>query len=123
MASATHTMTNYDASTDTQTLVGHTTTGSAYKDVTRTLGLPKSLETSFKIGSAGAKGNDKAIISMRNSVLNATSGLISTGTAKIELSIPRDTAWTEAMSKNLLANVCLFCSNANIDKIVDGITP
>lgn len=123
MASSTIILKNYADANVTYSLVGHTSTGALYRDAAQSLSLPRTLEFEHKFGPPGAKGNDRIVITLKRSNLGTTSGLITTGSVKIELSIPRDQDYSETLSKDLLAQLQDLFVDANIQTIVDGIIP
>jgi len=104
-------------------LVGQTPDAAVYRNVNRSLALPQSLDFKFKLGSPGAKGNDKITVTLRDTVQNSTTGVVSTATLAINVSIPRDDAWTEQMTQDLLIQVQDLLSDANSISLADGITP
>jgi hypothetical protein len=123
MASATQTVVDLADNNVVLTLIGQTSAGAVYKLATRTLSTPFQLEYVYKIGAPGAKGNDKIIFTLRDTLNNATTGLHHTGSVKVEVSIPRDSVYTEVKSKDLFSYAASILSDANIALLVDGITP
>lgn len=123
MASATIVLKTYADANVTFTNAGQTSNGAVYKDSTRALSLPRTLEFSYGIGNPGAKGNDRLTVTIKDSVQNSTTGLVSTGSIKVELSVPRDATWTETMTKDLMGFLQELFVNANIDAIADGMIP
>jgi len=92
------------------TLINTTPDGAIYRDLTRSLSLPFSVEFQYKIGAPGAKQNDHMIVLVKDSVVNSTTGVVSTASMRMDLSIPRDTTWTTTMSENILSGLgYLFC--------------
>jgi hypothetical protein len=121
MASSTYALLNLADETVTYTLVSQTENGAQFRDATRALALPRSLNFQYKIGNPGAKGNDKLIVTLKDTVQNATTGLVSTGSAKLEVSVPRDSAWTTTFSEDLMAQMANLLSDTAIGKIADAI--
>lgn len=105
------------------TLVGSTSTGALYKVADRSLSLPKSLEFQYKLGAPGSLGNDKLIVKLADSVQNADTGKVSTASAVVEVSVPRDSAVTETVIKDLMAHITSLLTDARIENIYDGIVP
>lgn len=126
MASASYTVKEYDDTTDiVYTLVGNTNVGAAYRDSSRSLALPRSLDISFQIGAPGAKGNDHVKTVVKDSRLNSTTGEVSTAQVSIDVSLPRDSdVWSDTDSKDLFASVLqhLF-TDARIDSLIEGLVP
>jgi hypothetical protein len=123
MASATITLKDKADANIVYTLVGQTDRGATYRNATRALGLPQSLSFSYNLGAPGALGNDRINITLRNSVQNGDTGLVSTGSVSIQLSIPRDSAWTTTDTEDLLIQLQDLFADANAEDIADGITP
>lgn len=123
MASATITVKTYADANVVLTAAGQTSTGAIYKDSTRSLSLPRTLEFQFAIGAPGSKGNDRLTTTIKDSVQNSTTGLVSTGSIKVEVSVPRDAAWTETMTKDLMAYLQDLFVNGTIDALADGMVP
>lgn len=124
MASASITLKDKADANIVYTLVGNTDRGAAYRNAARALGLPQSLDVAFNIGNAGSKGNDRISITLRNTVVNSTTGLVSTGSVSIVLSIPRDTAaWSETDSEDLLIQLQDLFTDANAALFADAIVP
>lgn len=123
MASATHTLKEEDETNVVYTLVGQNENGALYKDATRELGVPRELQFSMKIGNPQALGNDQIISKLRNTVENSTTGKKSTGSVSIVLSVPRDSAWTNQMSEDLLIQLQDLFTDANSILLADGIVP
>lgn len=123
MASATLTLTDLADANVVFTLVGQTSNGASYKVATRSLQLPKTLDFQFNIGSPGSLGNDKLIVTLRDSAANATTGKVVTAQAKLEVSVPRDAAVTETIVQDLMAHFTSLLTDARIGNIYDGIVP
>lgn len=123
MASSTLTLVNLADANVVYTLAGQTTEGALYKDATRVMSLPQSLSFGFQIGTPGSQGNDRMTITLRNAVRNATTEVVSVGTCKVEISIPRDGGWTATNGNDLLAELASLLTDANLQKIVAGVIP
>jgi hypothetical protein len=125
MPSASFTLTEQDTVTDVVfTLAGSTSKGAIYKVTDRSLALPQTLEFTNNIGNPGSKGNDHVVVSLKNTVQNGDTGLVSTGSLKMDLSIPRDSAWTSTDTEDLMAFlVDLLGTGSAIANLADGINP
>jgi hypothetical protein len=123
MASSTITLKDKADANITYTHIGSTDVGATYRNADRALGLPQSLAFNYQIGNPGAKGNDRVSIFLKNSVQNSDTGLISTGSVSIQLSLPRDSEWTTTDSEDLLIQLQDLFTDANAALLVDGITP
>lgn len=123
MASATLTLVDLADANVVFTLVGQTSNGATYKVATRSLSLPKTLDFQYQLGAPGSLGNDKLIVTIADSVANSTTGKVSTARAKLEMSVPRDSAVTETVISDLLAHFTSLLTDARIGNIVDGIVP
>jgi hypothetical protein len=123
MASATITLKDKADANIVYTQVGQTDRGAMYRNAGRALGKPQSLEFSYNLGNPGAKGNDRISISLKNTVQNDDTGLVSTGSVGIQLSVPRDSAWTQTDSEDLLIQLQDLFTDANAALLADAITP
>jgi hypothetical protein len=123
MGSATITLKDKADADIVYTKVGETDKGATYRNASRTLGLPQSIGFSFQIGAPGAKGNDRINIVLKNSVVNSDTGLVSTGSCSIQLSVPRDSEWTTTDSEDLLIQLQDLFTDANAALLADAITP
>jgi hypothetical protein len=123
MASSTITLKDEADANVVYTLVGQTADGAVYRNAAAPLGLPQGLTFSIKLGVPGSKSNDRIDVKLHLSVENSETGLVSTGTAKISLSLPRDSAWTEQMSQDIMIQLQDLFSDANAILIADGLVP
>lgn len=123
MASSTITLKDEADANIVYSLVGQTADGAVYRNAAVPLGLPQGLTFTIKLGTPGSKSNDRIDIKLHLSVENDTTGLVSTGTAKISLSLPRDSAWTEQMSQDIMIQLQDLFSDANAILLADGLVP
>lgn len=123
MASATLTLLDRAAANVVYTLVGQTATGALYKDATRTLALPRTMEFQFILGNPGSLSSDKLKVIFQDTVQNATSGKMYTLKDVLEITAPRDSAVTETFLQDILSQIASLLSSARIDNIIDGIVP
>lgn len=123
MASATITLKNLADANVVYSLVGSTATGALYKDVSRSLALPRTLEFQYNVGNPGAKGNDHLRIILKDTVQNSSTGIISVGSLSIDVSVPRDSAWTQTFTEDLMAALVPLFVDANCATIADAIVP
>lgn len=129
MAAATiYTKSHADAN-KTFMLAGARPNGALYKDAAQSLQLPHTLEFKYLLGTPGAKGNDRLQVILARSVQNSASGLIFTGSAKLEVSIPRDSAWASPMTEDIINNL-MFLGGGNAaysitfrESLADAIVP
>lgn len=123
MASSTITLTDEADANIVYTLVGQTDKGAIYRNASRALGLPQGLNFSMNIGNPGAKGNDRIEIKLHDSVQNSETGLVSTGSVRVLISLPRDSAWTEQMSQDIMIQLQDLFADANAILLADGLVP
>jgi len=122
MASASYTLDKLDNTTTVFTLAGSTGRGAEYKLTSRALSLPLTLKIDFQVGATGSKGNDHLIVTIANTVQDS-SGVIGTGSVKIDVSVPRNSGWTGTDTDDLLAYVQSFLSDARLASIADALVP
>lgn len=89
-----------------------------HRDLTRGLSVPLALTQTAIIGQPGALGNDHVKIKVSDSVLDSTSGKIITASVSIDVSIPRNSAYTTQMAKDL---VCYGRAFLNLTDQEDAI--
>lgn len=123
MASSSITLTDEADANIVYTLVGQNENSAFYKNTDRELSLPQELRFQYKLGNPGSKGNDQIICKLKNTVENDTTNLISVGSVTVTLSVPRDSAWTNQMSEDLLIQLQDLFADANAIKLADAVTP
>jgi len=105
-------------------MVGSSNKGAMYKDATRSLALPLTLEVAVTTGNPGAKGNDHVKVKIASSVAGAgTSVPVVTGSVTLDISLPRDANWTDTHALDILSYLRDYLENANIAFLVDAIVP
>jgi len=122
MASATLTLIDIADANVVYTLAGSTANGAIYKDATRPLNLPRTLEFEYKLGVPGANGNDKLIIRLSNSELKAD-GSIGTTRATLEVSVPRNFATTTTRIEDMYSQFASLLTDARAVVLADGLVP
>jgi len=130
MASASLTPYYNNSLQETFSLVSAGTDKTTWKVTGRDLALPKTLTIERKIGAPGKTANDHILIRISQSERNATTGLIATASATLDLSIARDTSVLNATAVRYLPRMiasllndsaaCSATSN-NASAIVAGL--
>lgn len=123
MASSQITLTNEADESINYDLVGQSETSATFKDVTRELQVPRELRVSNKLAAPGSKANSKVNVKLTDVVKNASTGVTSTGSVSVVMSIPADDAWTNQMSEDLLIQLASLLTDANAIKLADGLVP
>lgn len=123
MPSATITLKTKADADVVMTLVGQTPTSAEYKLTSRSLSVPKTMTFKYQLGNPGSLGNDKVFVEIKDSAQNATTGLVKTLGAKLELSIPRDAAITVEMVEDILCHYTSLLTDTNAEKLAAGTTP
>lgn len=123
MASATIVVVNKAGENQTFSLVGQTANGALYKDATRSLAVPRTMEFKFDLGSPGSLGNDKISVIIRDSAQNETTGKVVTLQAKMELSVPRDAAITTAKVEDIICHWQSLAVDAIAESLADAMVP
>lgn len=123
MASATITVKDKADNNVVFSLVGSTANGATYKVATRELSVPKTLEFEFRIGAPGSLGNDKVIVTLKDSVLNSDTGLVKTAQLKLEVSIPRDAAITSNVVEDLICHLQALTVDTVAETLADAMVP
>lgn len=123
MASASFALDDLADADVTFVLAGSTSRGAEYRVADLPLSTPKTLEFQYNVGNPGSKGNDHLITTIRETVINEDTSVSSTAQLKLDLSVPRDEAWTTAMSKDLLAHLADLLTDARLTNIANAIVP
>jgi len=123
MASATQVVVNKAGANQTFSLVGQTATGALYKDATRSLAEPRTMEFQFNLGNPGSLGNDKISVIIKDSHANATTGKVVTLVCRMDISIPRDSAITTAMVEDIICHWQSLAVDANSEYLADAMVP
>lgn len=125
MSASTIALADHSSADSTFTLAGATANGALYKDATRSLALPLSLQFAYNLGNPGSKSNDKLVTTIRNSAAHSTTGVVSTASIKVEISIPRDDdAHPAGSAEDLMAFVADLLGHSTWrTEIADGIVP
>lgn len=123
MASSTIVLKDEADANITYTQMALSETGALYKDVDRALNAPRQLRFTMKIGNPGALGNDTVGIKLTDAVVNSTTGKTAVGSVTVSVSIPRDDAWTEQMTQDLMIQLQDLFSDANSIKLADALVP
>jgi hypothetical protein len=123
MASSSIALHNLADADQTYSLVGSTPDGAVYKMADQELSTPRTLIFKNKLGAPGALGNDTVEVSLADSRSNEDTGLVKTVSAKLVVSIPRDTAITSAIVVDLLCQMADLLSDARNANLADAIVP
>jgi len=114
---------------DTFQLVSTTADGCQWKVASRDIALPYSVTLKRKIGSSGKLSNDHVLVTISRTERNSTTGMLVTGSATLDISIPRDSATVSATTMRYLVgelasilndDAALAASNTNRFALVGG---
>lgn len=83
-----------------------------YRDMTTSLAAPTTLEFRYKVGAPGAKANDRLSVIHQICTVNSETGLVSKGTARFDVSLPRDSSFGSSPRDALLAILAGWLVNA-----------
>jgi hypothetical protein len=108
----------------TYTLTGSTNRGAEYRNMASSLAEPQSVMFTISVGGPSSKANDKVVISAREIALNGDDGTTAVGTARLEVSIPRNAAWTGDKTQDLMATIASLLSSEDWrDELAVGAVP
>jgi len=117
-------LTNSSDATVTFTLEKLTPTGAIYKVASRALSLPHRLEFSYLVAAPNSKANSRMIVKISDTVQNSSTGALSTGTLKMELSVPADSVtWTQTKGRDIMRMIESAITNPRRDQILGAIVP
>lgn len=122
MASSTIALNDHAAVSNTFTLRGQSSLDASYIDTDTTLAFPLGFTVKHTVPPVGSKANDRHVITFSQSVATSSGG-VATGSVKVEISMPRDSAFTEVMMRALCAYTANYLTDARVQNLVDGITP
>lgn len=123
MASATIVVVDKAGANQTFSLVGQTSNGALYKDATRGLSNPRTMEFQFNLGNPGSLGNDKVSVIIKDSHINETTGKVVTLVCRMDVSIPRDSAITSAMVEDIICHWQSLSVDATAEILADAMVP
>jgi hypothetical protein len=123
MASASITLVNEADANVVYSLAGQSESGATFKDVTRSLALPRTLNFEYNLGAVGSKGNDKLVVTLQDAKLNETSGEVKSLRARLEVSVPRDDAIVQQDIVDILCQLTSLLTDARNNNIADSVVP
>lgn len=122
MASASYALTDFAAATVTFYLAGQNQDSALYKDTTRDIRLPLTQSIKFNLGSPAAKGSDHILFTFADAVEDAD-GVVAVGQVKVDISVPRNSGWSETHTKDLMSYVASFLTGTRIGNLADAMVP
>lgn len=122
MASTTVALNNASAVANTFTLMGQSASKAEYIDTDYSLASPLTLTVNHTIAPVGSVANDRHQVTVRQVVIDAN-GKPFTASIKVDISLPRTSAITELLQRDLNAYVVNYLTDARFQSLMDGITP
>jgi hypothetical protein len=110
-----------DSTTRTLYLVGSSEVGATWKDSAQALSTPVTVSQKLMLAPVGAKGNDKIRLKMAVTCDNNAGDGVVTGSATLDVSIPRDTGFTEAIARDMIAELASILVSADRVTLCDGM--
>lgn len=115
---------DHDSTHITLTLIGQTVSGGEYRDVTRALAAPLSLQFNYKIGPTNSKASDKLVVSLRDVRINTETSQAFLNQVRSEVTVSRDPQNPATAVEDLLALIADLFGNANFRaEIANGMLP
>jgi len=91
-----------------------------HRVLARPLSWPLAISQSAVIGAPGSLGNDHVKMKVANSILETATGKIVTGSITIDVSIPRNAAFTSTHTKSLVNMAGNFLLLTDQDAAIAG---
>lgn len=123
MALSTIALNDHVPASTTFTLRGQSASDANYIDTTTSLAAPLGFVVKHNVSPVGSKSNDRHTVTFSRVIVNSTTGAASVGSVKVDISIPRDANWTDAMSRALNSFMINYLTDARFQQVIDGITP
>jgi len=124
MPLATIVLNDHDSTDITLTLIGQTAAGGEYRDVSRALAAPLSLQFNNKIGPVNSKASDKLVVSLRDVRINTETSQAFLNQARTEITVSRDPQNPATAVEDMLAMLADLFGNANFRaEIANGMLP
>jgi len=121
MASQSLTLADSLAANKTFTLRGNTIDAASYIDASSSLQQPVAIAISKKLLPPGAKGNDRHYFTFSKTKKDAVTGIYHTSSCKVELSVAKTDALTDADNQDIVAFARNYLTNARVLDALDGI--
>lgn len=122
MASSTISLNDHAAVANVFTLQGSSPTEAKYIDADSTLAAPLGFTVKFNTPPVGSKANNRCVVTFFD-VDILSDGSSAVGSAKVEISVPRASTWTEAQTRALCAYLANYLTDARVQQLIDGIAP
>lgn len=117
-------LTKSDGVTDV-TFVPQASTGSKRSYINTASGLTESLtlEVEHILRPVGAKGTDRHIVTLRKGDVDDSDAEFTQAYVRFEIGVPRKSAFTDAVIKDLVKEVICYIKDANVVLLKAGATP
>lgn len=122
MAQASFVVNNDAAAAKTFTLQSQDLKSAGYIDMSSTLMEPVLGVISHDIKPTGSSGSDRHSVSFKIVKLDSNN-VAHTISASMTLTVPRATVITDTMVQDVRAFLVNYLTNANVAKLIDGVTP
>lgn len=128
---ATETLTAYEANVGTQSFVLKQTGSdkTVWIKAGREISIPYTVNVERKLSNSNSKSNDRVVLRVSRVERNASTGVLATLQATLEISIPKDQSILTATEQKKLVSIvasilnegtAMEATNANITKLIEG---
>lgn len=94
-----------------------------YQNAASGLTEPLTLEVEHVLRPVGAKGTDRHIVTIRKGDVDDTDSEFTQAYVKCEIGVPRKSAFSDTVVKDLVRQVTSYLTATNIVALKNGVTP
>lgn len=123
MAQASFVVNNHAAAATTFLLQSQDTRLAKYIVASSSLAEPVGAEISHDLKPAGSKGTDRHLVKFFIGRKTTDGLVVNVEVGSLQLSVPRDTAFTSTDALDIVAYIKNYLSDANVALLIDGVTP
>lgn len=123
MAQSSFVVNNHAAVATTFLLQSQDTKVAKYITAASSLAEPRGAEISHDLKPTGSKGTDRHLVKFFIGRKTTDGLIVNVEVGSLQLSIPRDTAFTDTDTLDIVAFIKNYLTDANVALLVDGVTP
>lgn len=123
MAASSFVVKNHAATDTTFLLQSQDTKVAKYITADSSLAEPCGAEISHELKPTGSKGTDRHLVKFFRGRKTTDGLIVNVEVASLQISKPRDTAFTDTDTLDNVAFIKNFLTDANVALLIDGVTP